>query len=60
MSWKGYVKVIYHTHLQNLNGSLSKIKGCSKSNFVYTISLKVVLYIYETPPGLLKVKNKVT
>ena len=26
MSWKGIVKVIYHTPLQNLNGSLSKNK----------------------------------
>ena len=25
--WKGDGKVIYHTHLQSLNGSLSKIKG---------------------------------
>ena len=24
---KGMGKVIFHTHLQNLNGSLSKVKG---------------------------------
>ena len=27
MSWKGIVKVLYDTFLQNINGSLSKIKG---------------------------------
>ena len=26
MLWKGIGKVIYPTHLQNLNGSLSKLK----------------------------------
>ena len=33
MSWKGVVKVIFYTHLQNINGSLSKIKGPYRSNF---------------------------
>ena len=27
MSWKGIIDVISHTHLPNLNGYLSKIKG---------------------------------
>ena len=40
MHCKGIVKEIFNTHLQNLNGSLSKIKGLLKSNFaqwIYTL-----------------------
>ena len=33
MSWKGIVKVLSHTHLQNTNDSLSKNKAAYGCNF---------------------------
>ena len=64
MSWKYIVKVVYHTNLQNLNCSLSKIKSAKSlisrsvmSNMCIILGYNINVFIY-TMEDLMNVRSK--